>query len=128
MFSVIVIHEQGDASVFKAGIPTEKGAKILRTKSANKYAHETFIVMNDTDAAAHVADLNAGNIKFENGDWVPVVKPAPVAAKPEPKKTGGKKTIGQVPPNILHMIAVTTGNAHKQWVNIATRHYGYQAV
>lgn len=121
MFSIITIDERNEAHLHRSGIKTEQAAKMLRGKLVKKYDMEKFIVNEDSTAELRVNELNNGDIKVsEDGESFEIVKKVvPVAKTVVPKR--------QVPSNILHMISVTTGTAHQQWVNIATRNYGYKA-
>lgn len=124
MFSIIAVHEQGDASLHNSGIKSERAAKMQRGKLVKKYDFEAFVIVEDNTAELRISELNSGKIRVsEDGQSFTVV--------PTVQKTTAKKTasyVGKtVPANILHMISVTTGPAHQQWVNIATRNYGYKA-
>lgn len=138
MFSIIVKHTEGPAYAWHTGYKTEQAAKMMRGKLVKKYPGDSFAIVADDKAEAFVLGLNNGTMRYENGEIIvvpPVVTTNNQTETREVVVKGRKQKIttvlpnteSRVPANILHMISVTSGNAHRQWVNIATRLYGYRA-
>lgn len=139
MFSIITVHDQGSAFVLRTGYTTEQAAKMQRGKLVKKNPDDSFAIVADDKAEAFVLGLNNGTMRYENGEIIvvpPVVTTNNQTETREVVVKGRKQKIttvlpnteSRVPANILHMISVTSGNAHRQWINIATRLYGYRAV